>query len=89
MLLNKDELSDEFQKSLLRTDERDVNRIRPNPSLKFQPVFVDPGPSKKPAKGKPTSRGLSNGLCLEISGRVQHEANELKHFVMEDQVEVA
>lgn len=92
VLLNEDEVSEEFQNSLLLrpADEREVNRIKPNPSLKVQqPVFVDPGPSKRSAKGKSTNKGLSTGLCLEISGRVQNEACDLKHFVIEDQVEVA
>ncbi|KAL8123547.1 hypothetical protein AgCh_011500 [Apium graveolens] len=77
VLMNGDAISEEFQNSLLLrpADEREANRIKPNPSLTLQPVFVDPGPSKKSTKALRT--GISNGLCLEISGRIQHESKEL------------
>lgn len=76
--MNEDAISEESQNSLLLrpADEREANRIKPNPSLTMQPVFVDPGPSKKSTKGS-LRTGISNGLCLEISGRIQHETKEL------------
>lgn len=76
--MNEDEISKEFQNSLLLrpADEREANRIKPNPNLTVQPVFVDPGPSKKSNKGS-LRTGISNGLCLEISGRIQHDTKEL------------
>lgn len=50
----------------------------------MQPIFIDPGPIEKPPKGKRSGKGLSKALCLEISGRVQHDTNEFKRFLMED-----
>ncbi|KAI3736805.1 hypothetical protein L2E82_26792 [Cichorium intybus] len=83
VLLNEDEASEQFEKSILLqpANEREVNRIKPNPTLEIQPIFIDPGHSKKKADGKTNhvKKGVSTGLCLEISGRVQHDTSELKH----------
>ncbi|XP_010937149.1 uncharacterized protein [Elaeis guineensis] len=81
VIMNKDEASElESEYRILRPpEERDINRIKPNPSVRVQPMFVDTGPAKKPVKGKETKR-LANGLCLEISGRVQHDDSELRHL---------
>ncbi|PIN25796.1 Activating signal cointegrator 1 [Handroanthus impetiginosus] len=78
VLLNEDEASEEMQNRILLRppEEREENRIKPNPNLKIQPIFIDPGP-RKTAKDKFLDKGLGNGLCLEISGRVQHGTNEL------------
>lgn len=87
VLINKDEVSElELENSILLRppDEREVNRIKPNPTLTVQPVFIDPGLSKKPDKGKQTNQRLPNGLHLEITGRVQHDNNELKHFMIDN-----
>ncbi|KAI5569042.1 hypothetical protein BDE02_12G052400 [Populus trichocarpa] len=78
VLLNQDDVEElKSENRILRPlDEggREVNRIKPNPSLRVQPVFLDPGPSRKPAKGKQSNKGgLSKGLCMEITGRVQHD----------------
>ncbi|CAK7343658.1 unnamed protein product [Dovyalis caffra] len=94
VLLNEDEVSElESENRILRPPDegkRDVNRIKPNPSLRIQPIFLDPGPQKKPDKGKQSNKGgLSNGLCLEITGRVQHDSNELKYFMMDKQLKTA
>ncbi|MED6222198.1 hypothetical protein PIB30_062088, partial [Stylosanthes scabra] len=45
VLLNEDEISEqESDNRILRPpDEKEVNRIRPNPSLRIQPIFVDLG----------------------------------------------
>ncbi|WOK91600.1 hypothetical protein Cni_G00291 [Canna indica] len=72
VILNKDEASDSEQSILRPPEERESNRIKPNPTVTLQPVFVLTGPRKNPAKGK-RSMKMSNGLCLEISGRVQHD----------------
>lgn len=88
VLLNQDEVSEsQPDNRILRApDEREVNRIIPNPTLKIQPVFVDLGFSKKSAndrqanKGKQSDKGLSKGLCLEITGRVQHDSKDLKYL---------
>ncbi|XP_062168426.1 uncharacterized protein LOC133874584 [Alnus glutinosa] len=89
VLLNEDDVSElESENRILRPpDEREVNRIKPNPMLKVQPVFVDPGPSKKSGRGKQPNKSLTGGLCLEITGRVQHDSNELKYLMKDKQVE--
>lgn len=91
VLLNKDEVSDiESENRILRPrDEREVNRIKPNPSLRVQPVFLDPGSTKKPDKGRQPNKGLTKGLCLEITGRVQHDSNESRYFLKDRQVATA
>ncbi|KAF8399469.1 hypothetical protein HHK36_015334 [Tetracentron sinense] len=91
VVMNEGEASElELENRILRPpDEREVNRIKPNPTVKVQPVFVNPGPSRKPAKGKQQNRRPNNGLCLEISGRVQHDGSELQRFMAEDLPEVA
>lgn len=78
MLLNEDEASGEMQNSILlrRPEEKEEIRIKPSPNLKIQPIFIDPG-TRKNAKDKNLNKGLSTGLCLEISGRVQHGMNEV------------
>ncbi|KAL2244238.1 activating signal cointegrator 1 [Sesamum indicum] len=78
VLLNKDEASEEMQNRILLRppDEREEIRVKPNPNLKVQPIFIDPGP-RRSAKDKNLNKSLSSGLCLEISGRVQHGTNEI------------
>ncbi|KAL8457425.1 hypothetical protein ACS0TY_035327 [Phlomoides rotata] len=78
VLLNQDEASAEMENRILLRplEEREEVRIKPNPNLKVQPVFIDPGPRKTP-KDKNLKKGLNSGLCLEISGRVQYGTNEL------------
>lgn len=78
VLMNEDDNSQDMQNILLQPpNEREANRIKPNPSLKVQPVFVNPGPSKKTVKSRGNNHLKPNGLCLEISGRVQHDTKEL------------
>ncbi|XP_076947196.1 uncharacterized protein LOC143619054 [Bidens hawaiensis] len=83
VLLNEDEALDQLEKSILLkpATEREVNRIKPNPTLEIQPIFIDPSQGKKSVdvKGTHVRKGISTGLCLEISGRVQHDRSELKH----------
>ncbi|XP_048137118.1 activating signal cointegrator 1 isoform X3 [Rhodamnia argentea] len=83
VLFNEDEVSEmESRSSVLEPpDGREVNRIKPNPTLRIQPIFIDPGLMKKPDKAKVPNKSVESGLCLEITGRVQHERNELKHFI--------
>ncbi|KDP31242.1 hypothetical protein JCGZ_11618 [Jatropha curcas] len=93
VLVNQDEVSEiESENRILRPPderEREVNRIRPNPNLRIQPIFMDPGPSKKPVKGKQPDKSLPNALCLEVTGRVQHDSNELKYSMIGNQWETA
>ncbi|XP_055828137.1 uncharacterized protein LOC129896302 [Solanum dulcamara] len=84
VLLNKDEAAEEQQKGILfrPAEEKEATRIRPNPNLKVQPVFVDPGPRKTP-KEKNSKKGPRNGLCLEITGRVLHDTSEHSRLIVE------
>ncbi|XP_028763444.1 activating signal cointegrator 1 [Neltuma alba] len=88
VLLNEDEASGlQSENRILRPlDEREVNRIKPNPNLKIQPIFMDPGLGNKSGKDRQPKKGLSKGLCLEITGRVQHDSNDLKYFMMESKL---
>ncbi|GAV57831.1 zf-C2HC5 domain-containing protein [Cephalotus follicularis] len=87
VLLNQDEVSEiNSENRILRpTDERELNRIKPNPTVRVEPVFSDPGRSERPVKNKPPSKSFPNGLCLQITGRVQHDSNELKPFMIGNQ----
>ncbi|GAB2223811.1 hypothetical protein Droror1_Dr00004552 [Drosera rotundifolia] len=90
VMFNEDEIPDlEPENSILRPlDAREANRIKPNPTAKIQPIFIDPGPRERPDKGKQhLGKGLSNGLCLEISGRVQHDRIQLKTFAQDNQLD--
>lgn len=79
VLLTEDEASQEIQNRILLrpSEERETTRIKPNPNLKMLPVFMDPGP-RKPVK-EDVGKRLKSGLCLEVSGRVQHDTNEFRH----------
>ncbi|XP_004137406.1 uncharacterized protein C1A6.01c [Cucumis sativus] len=86
VLLNEDDSSElESHTNIMRpADEREVNRIKPNPSLQIHPVFLDPGPREKSTKDRNSNKAVGKkGICLEITGRVQHDSNELKHLMME------
>lgn len=86
--MNEDASELEPHNNIMRPpDEREVNRIKPNPSLQVHPVFVDPGPRDKSSKGRTSNKAVSKGICLEITGRVQHDNNELKHLMMENELE--
>ncbi|XP_050221481.1 uncharacterized protein LOC126671734 [Mercurialis annua] len=93
VMVNQDEASElKSENRILRpADEREneANRIKPNPTLNIQPIFIDPGSSNKPAKSKQTDKRVSKGLCLEVTGRVQHDNNELKHFMIDNQLETS
>uniref|UniRef100_A0A2P2MZQ8 Uncharacterized protein n=1 Tax=Rhizophora mucronata TaxID=61149 RepID=A0A2P2MZQ8_RHIMU len=84
VLVNRDEVAElESENRILRPpdeSEREVNRIKPNPNLRIQPIFIDPGHSKRPAMDKKSIKSLPSGMCLEITGRVQRDSNELKHL---------
>uniref|UniRef100_A0A7N0U9Y9 Activating signal cointegrator 1 n=1 Tax=Kalanchoe fedtschenkoi TaxID=63787 RepID=A0A7N0U9Y9_KALFE len=82
VLINEDDVSAlESEAGILRPpEEKEVNRIKPNPTIKEQPVFIPLDPTTKPTKSKSTTVRLANGLSLEITGRVQHESTDLKVF---------
>ncbi|ERN11349.1 activating signal cointegrator 1 isoform X2 [Amborella trichopoda] len=74
VVMNENEASElESQHFILRPaitpEEREANRIMPNPSIRVCPEYVDPGPSAR-VKPSTTQRGT---LCLDISGRVQYD----------------
>lgn len=49
---------------------------------------MDPGPRNKPVvKGRKENKNPTKGLCLEITGRVQHVNNDLKDLMTDDQLE--
>ncbi|CAH8350728.1 unnamed protein product [Eruca vesicaria subsp. sativa] len=86
VLLNEDDISElESKNRILGPPEiKNVNRIKPNPTAKLIPIFLDPGPSEKKANmsssSKRDNKKNRNGLCLEITGRVQHDRSELKYL---------
>ncbi|KAM3380723.1 activating signal cointegrator 1 [Capsicum galapagoense] len=84
VLLNKDEATKELHNGILfkPSEEKEATRIKPNPNLKVQPVFVDPGP-RKTSKENNNKKGFRNGLCLEITGRVQHDTSEHSRLIVE------
>ncbi|KAG9451285.1 hypothetical protein H6P81_011250 [Aristolochia fimbriata] len=76
VLMDSDGQNPESEYRILRpADEREVNRIKPNPTVAIQPAFVDPGQPRNPARGKENTK-TPTGLCLEVSGRVQHDGTE-------------
>lgn len=79
VLVNEDEVSEQgTENRILRPpDERELNRIKPSPNLKVQPIFMDPGPTKNSVKGRQPSKNRTSGLCLEITGRIQHDRKAL------------
>ncbi|KAK1261067.1 hypothetical protein QJS04_geneDACA019489 [Acorus gramineus] len=82
VLMNKDEASEsETENRILRPlEERELNRIKPNPTVKIQPVFINVGPTRSQSRGKQTTKA-STGICLEISGRVQHDNSEIRRLM--------
>ncbi|XP_015883484.2 uncharacterized protein LOC107419254 isoform X1 [Ziziphus jujuba] len=85
VLVNEDDVSELGSESrILRPpEERELNRIKPSPDLRVQPVFMDPGPARSSTKGRQPNKVLQTGLCLEITGRVQHDRNELTSLMKE------
>ncbi|KAJ0248388.1 hypothetical protein HA466_0154930 [Hirschfeldia incana] len=87
VLLNEDDISElESGNRILGPPEtKAVNRIKPNPTAKLIPIFLDPGPTEKKTTtiggaSKRDKKKNRNGLCLEITGRVQHDRSELKYL---------
>ncbi|KAI6705530.1 hypothetical protein NL676_008492 [Syzygium grande] len=52
VLFNEDEVSEmeSRNRKLKLPDERRVFRIKPNPTIRIRPIFIDPSPTKKPDK---------------------------------------
>ncbi|NP_001131878.1 uncharacterized LOC100193257 [Zea mays] len=77
VILNKDGSTEvETEHPIMRPpEEKDQShRIQPNPTIREQPVFVETSPVKpKTDRAKQSKRLAKNGLCLEVTGRLQHD----------------
>ncbi|XP_068638758.1 uncharacterized protein [Aristolochia californica] len=81
VLMDGDDQNPESDHRILRpADEREANRVKPNPTITIQPIFVDPGQPRNPARGKENMR-TPTGLWLEVSGRVQHDGTGLEQLI--------
>ncbi|XP_047316828.1 activating signal cointegrator 1 isoform X2 [Impatiens glandulifera] len=91
VLINEDDTSElETNNHILRPlKDREINRIKPNPFLEIQPVYIDPGNKKRTPTKRENSKNnkgsSSSNMCFEISGRVQHDQNDLKRFIVDSQ----
>ncbi|KAL6655591.1 hypothetical protein ACP70R_006417 [Stipagrostis hirtigluma subsp. patula] len=85
VILNKDGATElESEHPILRpSEEKDHNhRIQPNPTIREQPVFIETGPVKpKTDRVKQSKRLAKNGLCLEVTGRLQHDDRDLQSIL--------
>ncbi|KAJ1289659.1 hypothetical protein BS78_02G181500 [Paspalum vaginatum] len=85
VILNKDGATElETEHPIMRPpEEKDQsNRIQPNPTIREQPVFVETGPVKpKNDRAKQSKRLAKNGLCLEVTGRLQHDDKDLQKIL--------
>ncbi|KAK8921422.1 hypothetical protein KSP39_PZI020279 [Platanthera zijinensis] len=77
VVLNREEAAESGSDyRLLRpAEEREQIRVKPNPSVRIQPVFIKTGPSR------PQNALPANAVRLEITGRVQHDNKELLRLV--------
>lgn len=84
MILNSDDATQlESEHPIMRpSEEKDQgHRIQPNPTIREQPVFVETGPVKpKTERARQSKRLGKNGLCLEVTGRVQHDDKDLQRI---------
>ncbi|KAF7072762.1 hypothetical protein CFC21_077850 [Triticum aestivum] len=85
VILNKDDAAEsESDQGIMRPLEQmhQVQRIQPSPSIREQPVFVETGPVKPRTDRVKQSKKLGkNGLCLEVTGRVQHDDKDPQSFL--------
>uniref|UniRef100_A0A0A8YKT7 Uncharacterized protein n=1 Tax=Arundo donax TaxID=35708 RepID=A0A0A8YKT7_ARUDO len=66
----------------LHEDKDQGHRIHPNPTIREQPVFIETGPVKpKTDRVKQSKRLAKNGLCLEVTGRLQHDDKDLQSIL--------
>ncbi|KAK3133318.1 hypothetical protein QOZ80_6AG0535020 [Eleusine coracana subsp. coracana] len=84
VILNNDDPTElESEHPILRpSEEKDQgHRIQPNLTIREQPVFVETGPVKpKTERTRQSKRLGKNGLCLEVTGRVQHDDKDLQRI---------
>ncbi|KAF0915397.1 hypothetical protein E2562_036095 [Oryza meyeriana var. granulata] len=85
VILNKDEATVlESEHRILRPpEEKDQSHcIQANPTIREQPVFIETGPVKpKTDRVRQSKRLAKNGLCLEVTGRLQHDDKDLQSFL--------
>ncbi|WVZ64943.1 hypothetical protein U9M48_014385 [Paspalum notatum var. saurae] len=85
VILNKDGATElETEHPIMRPPEEkeQSHRIQPNPTIREQPVFVETGPVKlKTDRAKQSKRLAKNGLCLEVTGRLQHDDKDLQSIL--------
>ncbi|KAL5201680.1 hypothetical protein ABZP36_036034 [Zizania latifolia] len=85
VVLNKDEATElESEHRILRPlEEKDQSqRIQPNPTIREQPMFIETGSVKpKTDRVRQSKRLAKNGLCLEVTGRLQHDDKDLQSFL--------
>lgn len=85
VILNKDGTTElETEHPIMRPpEEKDQShRIQPNPTIREQPVFVETGPVKpKTDRAKQSKRLAKNGLCLEVTGRLQHDDKDMESIL--------
>jgi hypothetical protein len=80
--LNKDEATEaESDQGIMRPLEQKP-RIQPSPTTREQPFFIETGPVKpKTDRVKQSKKLAKNGLCLEVTGRVQHDDKDSQSFL--------
>ncbi|CAN6174305.1 unnamed protein product [Urochloa humidicola] len=85
VILNKDGVTElETEHPIMRPSEEkeQSHHIQPNPTIREQPVFVETGPMKpKTDRAKQSKRLGKNGLCLEVTGRLQHDDKDLQSIL--------
>jgi len=85
VIMNKDGATElETEHPIMRPpEEKDQShRIQPNPTIREQPVYVETGPVKpKTDRAKQSKRLAKNGLCLEVTGRLQHDDKDLQSIL--------
>lgn len=76
VVLNREEAAElgSDYRILRPAEESEQIRVKPNPSVRIQPVFVKTGPRR-------AKNALSANAVLKITGRVQHDNKELLRLV--------
>ncbi|XP_051187852.1 uncharacterized protein [Lolium perenne] len=85
VILNNDEAAEaESGQGIMRPLEQkhQVQRIQPSPTTREQPFFIETGPVKpRTDRVKQNKKLTKNGLCLEVTGRVQHDDKDPQSFL--------
>uniref|UniRef100_A0A0E0QRC8 Uncharacterized protein n=1 Tax=Oryza rufipogon TaxID=4529 RepID=A0A0E0QRC8_ORYRU len=85
VILNKDGATvlESEHRILGPPEEKDqIHRIQANPTIREQPVFIETGPVKpKTDRARQSKRLTKNGLCLKVTGRLQHDDKDPQSFL--------